>query len=483
MTRGLSDQWLSQLSKSIADQAGLYFPPERWSDLERGIQSAAPLLGCRDAASCAQLLLSEPLKKEQIEILATALTVGETYFFREKRSFEILSEQILPELIRARQGSDRRLRIWSAGCCTGEEPYSIAILLDRILPDLRQWHVTILATDVNPNFLKKASIGVFSEWSFRNPPTWLKDNYFRQVDKNHFEILPRIKERVTFAYLNLAEDIYPSLTNNTNAMDLIFCRNVLMYFAAETVKKAAHNFHRSLVDKGWLLISPTELSSELFPQFSSVHFEGAILYQKGEKVSPVPVIPLPQPVLDFIPPLPEPIPVLEAKMERPQPTLYERALTLLEGGDATQAIEKLEEDFARTSSAESAALLARTYANLGELAEARSWVEKAIGANKLHAGWHYLRAIILQEQGADEEGSAALKRALYLDSDFVLAHFALGNLALRQGHSKEAHKHFLNVLELLADYQPDEMLPQSDGLVGGRLKEMVISAMSMERAA
>jgi chemotaxis protein methyltransferase CheR len=501
MTEGLSDQLLSQLSKSVADQAGLYFPQERWSDLERGIQSATLKFGCSDAESCARLLLSGPLNRKQIEILAGELTVGETYFFREKRSFEILSEQILPELVRARQGSERRLRIWSAGCCTGEEPYSIAILLDRILPDLRQWHVTILATDVNPHFLQKATEGVFSDWSFRDSPPWLKENYFKQIDKNRFEIAPRIKERVAFAYLNLAEDVYPCLTNNTNAMDLIFCRNVLMYFAAERIKRVAHNFHRSLVNAGWLLVSPTETSSGLFPQFSAVHFEGAVLYQKGEKALSGSVIPLPlltpitsdneevpvlpQMTLDFIPklsfPVPSSQPTVEPQVVEASSTTYEEALVLFEQGNYMEATEKLKGDGQPT--AKSSTLLARIYANLGELAEARAWSEKAIGADKLNAELHYLRAIILQEQDAREEGVVALKRALYLDPDFVLAHFALGNLALQQNNFKEADKHFTNVLGLLADYQPDDVLSQSDGLAAGRLKEMVVSAMSMERAA
>jgi chemotaxis protein methyltransferase CheR len=489
MTNGLPVQLLSQLSKSVADQAGLYFPRERWTDLERGIRSAARKFGCPDVESCIRELLSAPLTKKQIGILAGELTVGETYFFREKRSFEILSEQILPEIMRVRQGSERRLRIWSAGCCTGEEPYSIAILLDRVLSDLRQWHVTLLATDVNPHFLEKAAEGVFSEWSFRDSPSWLKENYFKQIDKNRFEIAPKIKERVTFAYLNLAEDVYPCLTNNTNAMDLIFCRNVLMYFNPEGTRRVVHNFHRSLVDMGWLLVSPTETSSELFCEFSSVYFQDAILYRKGEKQSPVLPVPFPMeaPGLDFIPagslPVPLPPSSVEPQAVETGPTLYEEASALFEHGNYVEAAGKLKKDIMFSESPENLALLARICANLGELTEARSWVEKAVGADKLNAGLHYLRAMILQEQGANEEGVAALKRALYLDPDFVLAHFALGNLALRQKNFKEADKHFTNVLGLLADYQFNEVLSQSDGLAAGRLKEMVVSAMSMERAA
>ena len=221
MIASLSDGVLLRLSQAVAKQTGLNFSRERWPDLERGLRLAADKLGFPDVESCARRLMSAPLTRQETEILAGELTVGETYFFREKKSFEILSEQILPEIARLRQNAERRLRIWSAGCCTGEEPYSIAILLDRILPDLRHWQVTILGTDINPRFLQKAAAGVYSEWSFRDSPPWLKQGYFKQVGANHYEILPSIKERVTFSYLNLAEDGYPSRINGLSAKYLL----------------------------------------------------------------------------------------------------------------------------------------------------------------------------------------------------------------------------------------------------------------------
>jgi chemotaxis protein methyltransferase CheR len=124
MDKAFSDQLNMSLSDLLAAQTGLHFPAERWRDLARGIAAAAPAFGMPDAESCARWLLSAPLTRHQIEVLANHLTVGETYFFREKMSFEALEQHILPQLIRMR-ASERRLRIWSAGCCTGEEPYSV----------------------------------------------------------------------------------------------------------------------------------------------------------------------------------------------------------------------------------------------------------------------------------------------------------------------------------------------------------------------
>lgn len=261
---------------------GLRFPKERWRDLERGIRSAAPEFGFKDTPSCIHWLLSAPLTKSQIEILASHLTIGETYFFRDKKVFEILEQHILPEFLRLRQASEKRLRIWSAGCCTGEEPYSIAILLSQIIPEWKDWNITILATDINPCFFQKASGGVYNEWSFRETPLWIKERYFERREDGCFEILPFIRKMVTFSYLNLAEDTYPSPFNNTNAMDLIFCRNVLMYFDTEHEKNVIQNLYRSLVEGGWLIVSPSETSHLLFSQFVTVNFPEVVIYKKDD---------------------------------------------------------------------------------------------------------------------------------------------------------------------------------------------------------
>jgi chemotaxis protein methyltransferase CheR len=280
MTTAISSSMLSQLSEFIAREMGLHFPTGRWADLERGIRSAAREFDFEDVEVCIEWLLSSRPVREKVEILASHLTIGETYLFREKKIFEALEESVLPELIRSRSGGGQRLRIWSAGCATGEEPYSVAILLSKIIPDFNNWNVTILSTDINPRFLQKALLGVYSEWSFRDCPRWVKDKYFKETKDGRFEIVLDIKKRVIFSHHNLAEDPYPSLLNNTNAMDIIFCRNVLMYFAQDQVNKVVQGFYDCLIDGGWLIVSPTEASHVLYPQFTVVNFPGAILYRK-----------------------------------------------------------------------------------------------------------------------------------------------------------------------------------------------------------
>ncbi len=474
----LPDSLLSSLSDLLAIQTGLHFPKKRWGDLERGIVAAAGKFGLPDAQACAHWLLSAPLTRSQIEVLAGHLTVGETYFFREMRSFEALEQHILPALLHARRHTERRLRIWSAGCCTGEEAYSIAMLLDRLIPDYEKWNVTILGTDINPESLRKAAQGVYGEWSFRDTPAWIRTRHFKQRGNAHFEIQPRIRQRVTFSYLNLAEDAYPSITNNTNAMDVIFCRNVLMYFTAAQARKAVENLRRSLADGGWLIASPVEISNSLFSGFAAVGFPEAVLYRKlasAESPAIVTTRPAPPPGL-----LPEALPLEPLAVDATW------AAPLDETPLSPDRPARPPDEFPRSEAQCGTALshTARACADQGELATAAEWCEKAMAADKLNPAHPYLFASIRQEQGRYDLAVQLLIRALYLDPDFVLAHFALGNLRLAQGHRREAERHLKNALALLRQYPRDKTLPESDGLSAGRLVEIIASVLSsLPRAA
>ncbi len=488
----LSDQLIAQLAEVVESRLGLRFPRDRWPELSRGVDAAARELGIDDIGSFLNQLAAASADSRVIQVLASHLTVGETYFFRDENHFRILGEEILPPLIRSKRETDRRLRIWSAACASGEEPYSIAILLTQLIPDIANWNITIIATDINPRSLRKASQGIYGEWSFRDAPPWLKQRYFRQNKQGLFELLPHIKKMVTFSYLNLAEDAYPALSSNTNAVDLIVCRNALMYLAPETAQKAIHNFHRSLTEGGWLLVAAAETSPILFSRFSTVEFPGAFFYRKSgcaaaedrgvlhsfrfdfppeHQIEPATSLPD-----DRQPPLPE----------TPQPdnsdilrNEYEEALGLYNDGRYSIAADKLSSFLSGNGTDTKAlSLLARVYANQGMLGEASACCERAIAADKLAPGLYYLRATILQEQNRAEEAVSSLKQALYLDPEFVLVHFALGNRALNQRVYKQAGKHFENALRLLVEYPPEEVLPESEGITAGRMAEIIRAAIA-----
>ena len=513
---------LPVVSEIISAQIGLHFPRERWRDLERGLAAAARELGFNDRESYLHSLIGAPLDRSQVEVLARHLTIGETYFFRERRTLEILQERILPELIRARRGGERTLRLWSAGCCTGEEPYSLAILLSEMLPDLDAWHLTILGTDMNPAFLHKATEGAYTEWSFRDAPAWVKQRYFTPRGAKQFRILSRIRAMVNVAYLNLAEDPYPSLLNNTHAMDVILCRNVLMYFSAEGARKVVERLQRALVEGGWLLVSASEAACVDPSLFVRVDFPGAILFRKDsaaqqqaarrhyeqslprtapgdhwEALAPSREATAAERLVSCesagrtsrtTPHRPRPLPPPSTPVPASPPS-FAAAVLRYQRGDYAQAVARASElltvhcrGAAAAASEELFALLARARANEGKLGEALQWCDRGIAAAQLNASLHYLRAAILQAQGELPQAEESLKRALYLDPDFVLAHFALGNLARRQSKARDAGKHFANALSLLHRLGVNATLPEADGMTAGRLREIIQSTMDASRA-
>lgn len=306
---------------------------------------------------------------------------------------------------------------------------------------------------------------------------------------------------VTFAHLNLVEDVYPSLATDTNAMDLIFCRNVLMYFKPAQTRKVIRNLHHALLKGGWLAVSPSEAAQALFPEFVTRNFPGVILHQRDTanvRGSKTLVLEPPREASErFVPPrhppsappvavglatgsqtghrLEEPVPAA------PPPTPYAVAGVLYDQGRYAEAADTLlASGVKHTPDQPAFSLLARALGNQGKLVDALAWCDRWIAADKLDCAAHYLRAVVLIEQGNTEQARRSLQRAIYLRPDFVLAHFALGNLARGSGENDEAGKHFDNALQLLGRYQPDDLLPWADGLTAGRLLETITTLTAWE---
>jgi len=502
ITRTIPIETLDRVSKYIAAHFGLNFPRERYKELERGLISAAHEIGCHDVKDCIQEILSTELSSEQIEVLASYLTIGETCFHREHKSFDAFRNHILPELINSRKNNERKIRIWSAACSSGEEAYTIAIIIREMLDNIQDWNVTILASDINIRALKKAEQGIYTEWSFRHVPPGFKEKYFKKRADKKYEILPDIKKMVSFFYHNLIKDSYPSLHNNTNAMDVIFCRNAIMYFGLNERREVVRRFYQSLSEGGWIFVSPAEASQQLFARFVTVNFPGAVLYRKisvqmkktgiqpgvkiigSEEQKQTPSVSKRRSIFR---PGSEPEGTERKKTaagslkkvlsEQLQAT-YKDALDNFLNGRYREAVATLEQLIAQNENIDKATILiAKAKANQGILKEALEWCEKALAMDKLNPTVHYLRATILLEQDKVEEARQALNRVIYLDHNFILAHYTLGNLAHLQGNRAAAERHFKNTLDLLKNCKQDDVLPESEGISAGRLREIVASML------
>jgi chemotaxis protein methyltransferase CheR len=342
--------------------------------------------------------------------LAQRLTIGETYFFRNDGCFDALTHEILPRLIAARRHAEGRPRLsmWSAGCSTGEEPYSLAILLDRMLPDIERWDVSILATDVNLAALEVARAGVYRPWSLRATPTEVRHHYFvRRGDA--FTLRHEARGRVDFAPLSLTGDTQPA----ASSIDLLLCRNVLMYLAPAMARRAIAHLRTALAPDGWLAVAPAEAGAQSFRPLQPVYLRGAIFFTHPAVAA----------TCDALPPAvaaPGPAPAPASRPARLHPPAARRAPPARQENTLQRA---------------------RALADRGQLAEARHACEDVLAGDPLEAGAHRLMAEILQEAGDLPQAIAALRRAVYLAPDAAEGHAALGQLLLRQGQLRQGRRH------------------------------------------
>ncbi len=248
---------LKAVNEFLSERVGLYFSEMRYSDLERGLQTASQELKYTNAHECIEALLQGKLSKSQLQTVVRNLTIGETYFFRDPAVFLSLEEKLIPEAIKRKKGR-KHLRIWSAGCSTGEEPYSIAISLLRALKNFENCQISLIATDINTLSLNRADKATYNPWSFRTMPEDFIPAYFEDLGDAQFKLSDKLRNIVRFDYLNLAEDQYPSLKSDTNDLDIIFCRNVLIYFTQQKSKEIADKLSACLSPGGVLITSAND---------------------------------------------------------------------------------------------------------------------------------------------------------------------------------------------------------------------------------
>jgi chemotaxis protein methyltransferase CheR len=242
---------LELLLRYIAQERGIDCRKYKTNFLERRLASRMRAHHVSDYQSYLYILKKHP---EELDALLDNLTINLTYFFRDQSVFEALRKEVLAPLIRERDHPGRRqLRLWSAGCATGEEPYSLAILLHQLLgASLPHWDITLLATDLDEKALAKARAGVYDAFSFREVSAQELSPYFT-IQNGRYHLVPEVKSLVTFQRHDLLGDSYPS------NMDVILCRNVLIYFTREQHDYIFTMFHRALKDGGVLVTGKTEI--------------------------------------------------------------------------------------------------------------------------------------------------------------------------------------------------------------------------------
>lgn len=485
----LSESTLHSASQQVSELLGLHFPKNRWSDLERGILSAAKQLEMNTSADALRIWIeNKSFNKLELEVLTNHLTVGETYFFRDNSILDVFQKSIIPEILTERFEKNQQIKIWSAGCCSGEEPYTLAILLLETIPDIHKWNISILATDINKTFLQKAMDGIYSNWSFRETPENIRNKYFSKV-KDGWLISPEIKKMVSFKYLNLCEDSYPAAQTHTNSLDIIFCRNVLMYFSQELIITIGERFYKALNQGGWFITSPVELSDENFSLFNKIQYNKSIVYHKSEKkAAPIHKWKSVTHIEKHFEKVSHPkkltdstikkqfAPITKEKIDTLNQFPLEIANQYFDQKKYQKCIDHCQSELTKSNNPLPLLyLLVKSYANLGQYAEAVKWGSQLIGLDNMNANACYLIASIHVENNNLAEAESLLKRGLYIDQTHILSHLLLGNVYLSHGNFDGTLRHFNNVSKLLADFDENMILDGTEGHTVGSIRSMTES--------
>ena len=390
-----------------------------------------------DPATYQRRLHKAPESAPIWQALIRELAIGETYFFRNQAQFRLLRHHIIPYLLQwQRDTGAKRLLIWSAGCATGEEAYSLAILLHDLLHDYDPGRITIVGTDISATSIEAARIGTYREWSFRHIDANLTRRHFVKLGNNETRVAAHIRASVIFRRANLLDFAMSGWAN------LILCRNVLLYFRDDAKQRAEYILSNALHPNGWLLLGHAEAIRYQRSRLQPHIYMGAIGYQREEKPPSQP----PQVPTQAAMPQPDgPLALTRSLQAAAHPTtsdeanLYNHAV----GAFHVEAFDQAENQLGRLLQANPGhlrgrILLAAVFANRGVRAEAQAHLNTALQLDPLAADAHYLRAMLYMESENTDRAEASLKAALYAEVGHPLAAFTLGNLYLQRQDSQRA---------------------------------------------
>ena len=441
-------------------------------------------LGLPDASSYARHL-DGPRGDAEWQALEGEITIGETFFFRYAEQFAALRGTILPDLIGAR-AQEKCLRIWSAGCATGAEPYSIAILLHDLLgPALADWSITILGTDINAAALDVARQAEYGRWALRTLQPAEHQRWFRQTAprpgptrEGGFRLRSEFRTMVRFERQNLIGLIDGTIPPSFCNFDLILCRNVLIYFSSEAVFGIVRGFGERLRADAWLLIGHAEPNPAFAGWLTPVNLPGTIAYRRLEEPAAALV---PDPVQA---PASVPVSGIEPFGSVPAPETPVRPSERAWDGFAAGTVPPDAKPSPRAPlvrpneaaappeippAAEPALPRIRALADAGDTAQAWRALREALDTNPTDASLRFYEGLLALGLGREAEAERALRGAVFLDRDFVMAHYHLGLLLIALGRHPAARRALDNAHRLAQGLPPTAPLPEGDGVTAGEM--------------
>jgi chemotaxis protein methyltransferase CheR len=276
----LKDPAYLKIRDLIYEISGIYQPEEKLYLLASRCGRRMSVVGANTPSEYLAHLTTRANREAELRLLLNEITIGETYMFRSPPQLEALRTVILPQLIKSKNMMGfKRLRLWSAGCSTGEEPYTLAMfLLEESAKLLEGWTFDILATDLNDNSLAAAKAGIYGEYALRSTNELLRRKYFKPYDEKRLQASDQLKSLIRFERVNLNDD---SKMLFLKGLDLIFCCNVLIYFDLNSKRRVTQHFHSNLLPGGYLFLGHAESLYQVDDRFRLVHFPGTISYWKA----------------------------------------------------------------------------------------------------------------------------------------------------------------------------------------------------------
>lgn len=459
----LSSDDFALFQELLIEACGLHFEEERNQSLHLALWERLQQRGYDSYREYYNLLKFHPEGRLEIRELLDLITVGETYFFRNKAQFNVLMRSVLPEIIQRKLCSrDKSIRVWSAGCSRGDEPYSIAIGIKEVLPFDEEWTISILGTDINRNGLACAKEATYGEKDIAHSPKEYLDKYFK-VEGSTYLLNTDVRRLVQFDYHNLVKD--PFVHEKMQMIDLIFCRNVTIYFDYQTTRRVIENFYNCLAPDGYLFLGHTETLWQITGKFERVEFPQTFVYKKRLSLAREdvmrPFMAVPEIKIEDLTSIKEAgteksffpregRPGLQKKTEFPEQMDKPFDQAHLSSLDHPVSPEKYD----RLTSLSKATLLA----NDAKYKEAAGVLAKVIEADNLSVEAYYLLGVLSYKSGHLREAETQFRKVIYVNPDSILAYFNLGNIYLYQKKFREAAREFRNAIRLSEKRPKDEQI-------------------------
>ena len=425
----------------LAKAAGLVFEDSRRESMAYSVAERLRATGAADVASYLGML-DDPVERQ---LLLDEVTIQETHFFRNPPQVRALRTHVLPELLRHAEANGKRLRIWSAGCSTGEEPYSIAMMLRELVPAGQGWDIKVIATDISLRALEAAREGRYGARAVALATPEQLGRFFQPTPSGAHEVRPEVRDLVEFRHHNLVTEPVPFAPSER--IDLVLCRNVTIYFGRDTTRALMTRLHHCLRDGGYLFLGHSETLWQVSEDFRLVSLgsadSAAFVYRRLDPAAPRRQVLADRRTLDEGPPPPAP-----DRRVRARRTAFTPAVLTPE-----QLLVKARASFSGGLYEEAAAAAADAAALAPTLADP-----------------YYVRALALVSAGRDADALVDLRKAVYLSPGMGFAHFLLGGVLDRLGQRAQAAVAYAAAADTLGTVPADAT---ADELGGRSVRELV----------